>query len=106
MSEDLKVPTDGNNANRLPRAAGVLIPLFSLWTAADLGRGEIRDLTSFVDFALAMRHRIVQLLPLGETSPGEASPYNALSVFAIDPLYISLNGVDGIAAPTSTKPAL
>src|SRR5208337_514882 len=97
MSQDLKVPTDGDNANRLPRAAGVLIPLFSLRTGDNLGRGEIRDLISFLDFALAMRHRIVQLLPLGETSPGEASPYNALSVFAIEPLYISLNAVDGIA---------
>lgn len=98
MSQDLKVSTGGNNASRWPRAAGVLIPLFSLRTGNDLGRGEIRDLIPFLDFVLAMRHRVVQLLPLGETSPGEASPYNALSVFAIDPLYISLNGVDGISA--------
>ncbi len=98
MSQDLKVPTDGNDANRWPRAAGVLIPLFSLRTAADLGRGEILDLIPFLDFVLAMRHRIVQLLPLNETSPGEASPYNALSVFALDPLYISLHAVDGITA--------
>ena len=97
MSQDPKAPTDGDNAISLPRAAGVLIPLFSLRTGDNLGRGEIRDLISFVDFALAMRHRIVQLLPLGETSPGEASPYNALSVFAIDPLYISLNAVDGVS---------
>ncbi|MGD0075139.1 MAG: 4-alpha-glucanotransferase [Candidatus Binataceae bacterium] len=92
------MPTDGNTPNPLPRAAGVLIPLFSLRTDADLGRGEILDLIPFVDFALAMRHRVVQLLPLNETSPGEASPYNALSVFAIDPLYISLNAVFGITA--------
>ena len=97
MSQDLKARTDGDD-NRLPRAAGVLIPLFSLRTATDLGRGEILGLIPLLDFVLAMRHRIVQLLPLNETSPGEASPYNALSVFAIDPLYISLNAVDGIAA--------
>ena len=98
MCEHLRVSIDANNANHLPRAAGVLIPLFSLRTGGDLGWGEIRDLVPFVDFALAMRHRVVQLLPLGETSPGEASPYSALSVFAIDPLYISLNGVEGISA--------
>lgn len=85
-----------NKPNQLPRAAGVLIPLFSLRTRNDLGCGEILDIIPFLQFALAMLHRIVQLLPLNETSPGEASPYNALSVFAIDPLYISLDGVAGI----------
>jgi len=90
--------TATDKTNHFPRVAGVLIPLFSLRTPEDLGRGEILGLIPFFDFALAMRHRVIQLLPLGETSPGEASPYSALSVFAIDPLYISLSAVDGIAA--------
>ncbi len=71
------------------RCAGVLIPLFSLRTDSDLGRGEIGGLREMTDFAAAMGHRVIQLLPLDETAPGETSPYNALSVFAIDPLYVS-----------------
>lgn len=73
----------------MKKTAAVLIPLFSLRTGDDLGRGEIGGLPPFIDFALAMGHRAVQLLPLGETAPDETSPYSALSVFAIDPLYIS-----------------
>src|SRR5271169_696611 len=80
------------------RVAGVLIPLFSLRTTEDLGRGEIRGLIPMADFALAMGHRMLQLLPIDETAPGETSPYSAMSVLAIDPLYISLRGLDGIGA--------
>jgi 4-alpha-glucanotransferase len=78
------------------RLAGVLIPLFSLRTTDDLGRGEIRGLVPMADFALAIGHRMVQLLPVDETAPGETSPYSAMSVLAIDPLYISARGLDGV----------
>ncbi len=79
-----------------PRSAGILIPLFSLRTEDDLGRGEIMQMASMIDFALAMGHRVIQLLPIEETAPGEASPYSALSVFAIDPLYISAGELPGV----------
>ncbi len=79
-----------------PRSAGILIPLFSLRTEDDLGRGEIMQMRAMIDFALAMGHRVIQLLPIDETAPGEASPYNALSVFAIDPLYISASELAGV----------
>jgi 4-alpha-glucanotransferase len=82
----------------LQRIAGILIPLFSLRTTDDLGRGEIRGLLPMADFARAMGHRMIQLLPVDETAPGEASPYSAMSVLAIDPLYISARGLDGIDA--------
>jgi 4-alpha-glucanotransferase len=82
----------------LQRIAGLMIPLFSLRTADDLGRGEIRGLVPMADFALATGHRMLQLLPIDETAPGETSPYSAMSVLAIDPLYISLRGLDGISA--------
>ncbi len=82
----------------LQRLAGVLVPLFSLRTTDDLGRGEIRGLIPMADFALAMGHRMIQLLPIDETAPGETSPYSAMSVLAIDPLYISARGLDGIDA--------
>src|ERR1700688_835912 len=72
------------------RSAGVLIPLFSLRTRESLGRGEILDLAPMIDLALAMGCKVIQLLPLDETGAIEQSPYSALSVNAIDPMYISI----------------
>ena len=84
-------------ASAMPRrTAGVLIPLFSLRTRGDFGRGEIRALVPMADFALAMGHRVIQLLPVDETAPGETSPYSAMSVMAIDPLYVSTRGLAGV----------
>jgi 4-alpha-glucanotransferase len=82
----------------MQRIAGLMIPLFSLRTADDLGRGEINGLVPMADFALATGHRMLQLLPIDETAPGETSPYSAMSVLAIDPLYISLRCLDGRGA--------
>jgi 4-alpha-glucanotransferase len=80
----------------LTRSAGILIPLFSLRTRDDLGRGEILDLAPMIDFALSMGHRVIQLLPLDETGPDQLSPYSAMSVMAIDPMYISVKGLPGV----------
>jgi 4-alpha-glucanotransferase len=48
------------------------------------------------DLARAMGFRLIQLLPLDETAPGELSPYSAMSVAAIDPCYIALERLAGI----------
>src|ERR1700685_1078490 len=80
----------------LPRSAGVLIPLFSIRTRDNLGRGEILDLAPMIDFALSIRHRVIPLLPLDETGPDDLSPYSAMSVMAIDPTYISMSGLPGV----------
>jgi 4-alpha-glucanotransferase len=71
------------------RCAGILIPLFSLRSPDDFGRGEIGGLAEFGEFALAMGQRVIQLLPIDEVPPGESSPYSAMSVLAIDPAYIA-----------------
>jgi 4-alpha-glucanotransferase len=80
----------------LTRSAGILIPLFSIRTRDDLGRGEILGLAPMIDFALSMGHRVIQLLPLDETGPDDLSPYSAMSVMAIDPTYISMSGLPGV----------
>ncbi|MGH7934898.1 MAG: 4-alpha-glucanotransferase [Candidatus Binataceae bacterium] len=87
----------------LTRCAGVLVPLFSLHSKDDLGRGEIGGLAAMGELALAMGHRMVQLLPIDETAPGENSPYSAMSVFAIDPMYVSVGELAGIEAAAITK---
>jgi len=71
---------------------GVLIPLFSVRTDADMGVGEILDLIPFIDWMAAQGFSVLQLLPLNECSPSETSPYQSLSSFAIDPVYLSLDG--------------
>ncbi len=80
----------------LQRSAGILIPLFSLRTADDFGRGEFLQMKPMIDFAISLGHRVIQLLPLDETAPGEASPYSALTLFGLDPLYISAGEITGI----------
>ena len=80
----------------LPRSAGILIPLFSIRTRDNFGRGEILDLAPMIDFALSIGHRVIQLLPLDETGPDDLSPYSAMSVMAIDPTYISMSGLPGV----------
>ena len=78
---------------RFTRAAGIALPLFSLRGEHDVGVGEIFDLIPFIDWLDRWHQRIVQLLPISETAPGESSPYNTLSAFAIDPAYISADRV-------------
>jgi len=80
----------------IKRAAAILLPLFSLRCENDLGRGEIHELRPFAQWMLQMGHRVLQLLPLSESASGENSPYSALSVFSIDPLYISVAALAGI----------
>ncbi|HEX4208934.1 MAG TPA: 4-alpha-glucanotransferase [Candidatus Binataceae bacterium] len=78
------------------RTAAVVIPLFSLNSADDLGRGDIGGMLPMGELARAMGFRLIQLLPLDETAPGELSPYSAMSVAAIDPSYLALKGLPGI----------
>jgi 4-alpha-glucanotransferase len=80
------------------RQAGVLIPLFSIRTPSGWGLGEIPDLLPFARWAVRAGFTIVQVLPVTEASRGEASPYGALSAFAIDPVYLALDHVEDLAA--------
>jgi 4-alpha-glucanotransferase len=85
------------------RAAGVAIPLFSLRNAGDLGSGDILDLIPFIDWLAHWCHTVVQLLPINEAAPAEASPYTALSAFAIDPSYIAAARVADIACSDAAQ---
>jgi 4-alpha-glucanotransferase len=78
------------------RCAGILIPLFSIRSVHDFGRGEFGGLVPMARMALAMGHRLLQLLPIDEVAPGQKSPYSALSVFALDPIYLSPGWLPGI----------
>lgn len=76
------------------RRAGVLVPLFSIPSAASWGIGEIGDLPAFAAWARACGTSVIQLLPINEMAEGQSSPYSALSAMAIDPIFISVRDVE------------
>jgi 4-alpha-glucanotransferase len=75
------------------RHAGVLLPLFSCPSTRSWGIGEITDLPIVARWLRAAGLDLIQMLPVNEMAFGQTSPYSALSAMAIDPLYISLDGV-------------
>lgn len=80
------------------RASGVLLHPTSL--PGRYGIGELgEEAARFIDFLVASRQRIWQVLPLGPTSYGD-SPYQAFSAFAGNPMLISLSQLvaDGLLA--------
>ena len=87
------------------RLAGVAVPLFSLRSEPDPGIGEFDDLIPFFSWAVAAGQRIIALLPLGEAAPGEGSPYNALSSFALDPLHLRLARIPELRNRRPVPPA-
>jgi len=88
-----------------PRLAGISVPLSSLRSESDCGIGDFEDLTILIDWAARSGQRIIALLPLGESGPGEASPYNALSSFALDPIYLRPSAIEEIGPDRSTAPS-
>lgn len=68
---------------------GVDIPLFALHTMKSSGIGEFYDLIPFIDWLHEIGMDTLQLLPINDSGP-DASPYHAISAFALNPIYISL----------------
>ncbi|HLY36589.1 MAG TPA: 4-alpha-glucanotransferase, partial [Candidatus Binatia bacterium] len=62
------------------------------------GIGEIGDLPALCRWLASAGHRLLQLLPIFEMPVGERSPYAAVSAFAIDPIYLSLDAVEDVVA--------
>ncbi len=74
------------------RRAGVAVPLFSIYSRNSVGFGEISDLKLLVDWCGITGQSIIQLLPINEIGDDRA-PYNSISTFAIEPIFINLNNV-------------
>src|SRR5688500_9694920 len=72
------------------RRAGISVPLFSLRSTRSWGIGEIGDIPAAAAWLRAGCQSVLQILPLNELAPGEASPYSALSAMSIDPQFISI----------------
>ena len=76
------------------RAAGVVVPVFSLRSEHSFGVGDFGDLRRFVDWAVATGMRVIQLLPVNDTTTDghwhDSYPYNITSCFALHPHYLDL----------------
>src|SRR5262245_37284826 len=72
------------------RRAGTAVPLYSLHSKNSIGVGEINDIRVLAQWCKLTGLSIIQLLPLNDVG-GDFAPYNAVSSFAIDPMYITLS---------------
>ena len=76
--------------------SGVAVPLFSLYSKQSIGIGEFLDLIPFARWANFCDFNIIQLLPVNDTG-AESSPYSARSAFALNPVFINVQTVEGSA---------
>lgn len=76
--------------------SGVAVPLFSLYSKQSIGIGEFLDLIPFARWAKFCDFNIIQLLPVNDTG-AESSPYSARSAFALNPVFINVQTVEGSA---------
>ena len=71
--------------------------MFSLRSQASFGVGEFSDLKLLVDWCRAAGLRLIQILPVNDTSAthtaADSYPYAAISAFALHPLYLNLSRV-------------
>ena len=82
----------------MPKQAGLVMPLFSLRSEECWGVGEVLDLVGFSQWAAQAGFSAVMLLPFHEVWPGETSPYGAVTAFALDPIFASLNACEDFIA--------
>lgn len=79
------------------RAAGVVVPVFSLRSQASYGVGDFGDLHRMVDWAVATGMKVIQLLPVNDTTYAhtwsDSYPYNIVSAFALHPHYMDLEAL-------------
>ncbi|MBU0606152.1 MAG: 4-alpha-glucanotransferase [Candidatus Omnitrophica bacterium] len=82
------------------RGAGLAVPVFSLRTKDGLGVGEFSDLKLLADWASRARLRLIQLLPVNDTSATmtwtDSYPYANISVFALHPIYLNIEALGAI----------
>ena len=72
------------------------MPLFALHSKKSIGVGEIPDLQLMIDWCKQTGLTLLQLLPLNEIGY-DFRPYDAQSVIALDPMYLSLEELRGVS---------
>lgn len=76
------------------KTAGVVVPLFSLRSRQSQGVGDFGDLELMADWAANAGMHVIQLLPIQDTTQNntwtDSYPYNAISIYALHPMYADL----------------
>ncbi len=76
------------------KCAGLVIPVFSLRSFKSFGIGDFSDLKDMITWAKLTTQKIIQILPINDTTMThtwmDSYPYNAISIYALHPLYLSL----------------
>lgn len=72
------------------RRAGVITPLFSIYSKNSVGIGDFEDLKLLADWCKKSGLSIIQLLPLNDVG-FDFRPYDAQSTIALEPMYLSLS---------------
>lgn len=76
------------------KAAGTVIPIFSLKSEGSFGVGDFGDLKKFIDWAAKTSQRVIQILPIYDTTIThtwkDSYPYNSISIYALHPQYADL----------------
>lgn len=79
------------------RAAGVVVPVFSLRSSRSCGVGDFGDLRLLVDWAVATGMKVIQILPVNDTTVthtwSDSYPYKIVSVFALHPQFLDLEAL-------------
>lgn len=88
------------------KGAGVAVPVFSLRSENGFGIGEFQDLKLLADWAVLTGQKMIQTLPINDTTllhtNRDSYPYNAVSVFALHPIYINIEKM-GTLTPAQKK---
>ena len=76
------------------KAAGTVIPVFSLRSEGSFGVGDFGDLKLMIDWCAKTKQRVLQVLPINDTNIThtwqDSYPYNSISIYALHPQYTDL----------------
>lgn len=79
------------------KGAGLNIPLFSIRSEKDFGIGDFGSVKLIIDWMSKVGLKLLQLLPINDTTATgtwqDSYPYSAISVFAINPIYMDLEAL-------------
>lgn len=82
------------------KAAGVVIPVFSIRTNKSYGVGDFGDLKSLIQWAVKTKMHAIQILPINDTMTKgtwqDSYPYNSISIYAFHPLYCDLSALPAL----------
>ena len=83
------------------KAAGTVIPVFSLRSEGSFGVGDFGDLMLMIDWCAKTRQRVLQVLPINDTTIThtwkDSYPYNSISIYALHPQYMDLRQLPELA---------